>query len=350
MLKKTKVAIALSSFIAAASAHAATIYQDDSGDYMKLYGEVGVGGHIGTNSDYNHDEFYDTKNYVDDSFATIGVAGQTSQFLYRLEIDYQRENWLGGSGEFALAIDKMYLGYAFDQYQWVEFGLTDTAFDDYDHFGDFTFNKSVETGEAGDQENTIKYQAEFDFLRFGVSYSYEGEHKNGTFQGDIVNGYMGYFSDVFSIVIGAEGRGGSEGISKYGEQRLLGLGARVAILPQLQLGFNGFIEDEDLATHYAGNTYLEYETFRNYGATFSAKYDWSDAIEFIASANYEEYEGWDVESPHYDYTELPPEFGKARTWGSLGVNYWPGTNVVLSVEGRVGEAPEAAYAYMRMYF
>lgn len=348
--RKTTIAIALSSVLFAGLSQAATIYSEDNGDYLNLYGEIGVGGHIGTNSDNNHDEFYETKNYVDDSFATLGVAGQHSNFLYRLEIDYQRENWLGGSGEFALAIDKLYLGYALTEQQWIEFGLTDTAFDDYDHFGDFTFNKSIETGEAGDQENTIKYQAEFDYLRFGVSYTYEGEHKAGDFQGDIVNGYIGYFSDLVSIVVGAEGRGGSDGISKYGEQWLVGLGMRVSILPELQLGINGFIEDEDIATHHSGDTFLEYETFRNYGGLLSAKYELNDAIDIVASYNYERYENWDIESPNYNYEELPPLFGKERTWGSLGVNYRPATNIVFSIEGRVGEAPEAAYAYARMYF
>ncbi|MCL2915409.1 porin [Shewanella corallii] len=350
MLRKTTIALALSSSFLPCLVQAATIYDKDNGDYLNLYGEVGVGGHIGTNSDYNHDEFYDTKSYVDDSFATLGIAGQESKFLYRLELDYQRENWLGGSGEFALDIDKLYVGYAITENQWIELGLTDTAFDDYDHYGDFTFNKAVETGEAGDQENTIKYQGEFEYIRVGASYSYEGEHKNGTFQGDIVNAYAGVFTDIFSFVVGLEGRGGSDGISKYGEQQLLGLGARLTVLPDLQIGFNGFIEDEDMATHRSGDTYMEYETFRNYGATLSAKYDWNEALEIIASANYEEYENWDIESPNYDYEELPPVFGKERTWGSLGFNYRPGQNIVLSVEGRVGEAPEAAYAYVRMYF
>ncbi|MBY6187105.1 porin [Marinobacter hydrocarbonoclasticus] len=350
MLRKTTIAIALASVLPATVCQAITLQENDNGDYLQLYGEVGVGGHIATNSDYNFDEFYDAKGYVDDSFATLGIRGQQDKFLYRLELDYQRENWLGGSGEFALDIDKLYVGYAFTPQQWIELGLTDTAFDDYDHFGDFTFNKSVETGEAGDQENTVKYQAEFDYLILGASYSYEGKHKNGDLQGDIVNGYVGFMSELFSIVIGAEARGGSSGISKYGEQQLLGVGARLQVMPKFMLGFNGFIEDEDLATHRAGDTFLEYETFRNWGATVSAKYEYSRSLELIASYNHEQYESWDVESPNYDFDELPPEFGKERTWGSVGFNYWPAVNIVLSLEGRIGEAPEAGYAYARVYY
>ncbi|BDY05580.1 hypothetical protein F0521_26210 [Ferrimonas sp. YFM] len=350
MLKKSTVAIALATLLGAGSVHAVTLDQNGDGDYLRFYGEVGVGGHIDTNPDYNHDEFYDTKGYVDDSFATMGVTGQRKQFTYRLELDYQRRNWLGGDGEFELAIDKMYIGYAFTDQQWIEVGLTDTAFDDYDHFGDFTFNKSVETGEAGDQENTVKYQAEFDHLIFGASYTYEGEHKSGALQGDIVNGYFGWMSDFLSVVVGLEARGGSDGISKYGEQQQVGLGVRLQVMPKLALGFNGFLEDEDLATRKSGDVYLGYETFRNYGLTLTSKYDLADRWEIIASANHEEYEGWDLIGPNFDYSEQPPEYGKDRRWGSIGFNYRPAKDIVLSLEGRFGEAPEAGYAYARMYF
>ncbi|GLS82588.1 hypothetical protein [Paraferrimonas haliotis] len=350
MLKRTAIAIALSSLFFADAADAVTLKQSDNGDYVRLYGEVGVGGHFLTNPDYNHDEFYDTKGYVDDSFATMGITGERSQYLYRLELDYQRRNWRGGDGEFELAIDKMYVGYRFDDHQWVHFGLTDTAFDRYDHFGDFTFNKSVETGEAGDQENTIKYEAHFENLVYGVSYSYEGKHKNGQLQGDIVNGYLGWMGDYFSAVIGLEGRGGADGISKYGEQKLAGLGMRVKVLPSLFFGLNGFIEDEDLATRKSGDVYLGYETFRNFGVTLTSKYEVNAAWDIIASVNHEQYESWDVEGPNYDYTQLPREFGKERRWASLGFDYRPERGIVLSLEGRAGEAPEAVYAYARIYF
>ncbi|MBR9727371.1 porin [Shewanella intestini] len=350
MLRKTTVAIALASLFCATGASAVALQQSDNGDYIRLYGEVGVGGHFATNPDYNHDEFYDTKGFVDDSFATMGVKGERSNFIYRLELDYQRRNWLGGDGEFELAIDKMYLGYRFDEYQWVQFGLTDTAFDRYDHYGDFTFNKAVETGEAGDQENTIKYEAKFNNVFYGVSYSYDGKHKSGAAQGDIVNGYVGWKADMFSGVFGLESRAGSDGISKYGEQKLMGFGVRVEVMPKLTLGFNAFLEDEDLATRKSGDVYLAYETFRNVGATLSAKYDYSQSTQVIASINHEEYESWDIEGPNFDYTQLPYAFGKERRWASLGANYYPAKGIVLSIEGRVGEAPEAAYAYARMYF
>ncbi|NKF50346.1 porin [Shewanella sp. WXL01] len=355
MLRKTTVAIALASLFSVGSATAVSLEQSDNGDYIRLYGEVGVGGHFATNADYNHDEFYEAKGYVDDSFATMGVRGERSNYIYRLELDYQRRNWKGGDGEFELAIDKMYVGYKFDDVHWIELGLTDTAFDQYDHYGDFTFNKAVETGEAGDQENTVKYEAQFDHLVYGASYSYEGKHKNGSPQGDIVNGYVGWLKDTVTFVIGLEARAGSNGESKYGKQRLLGAGARWQTTENLAFGINAFVEDEDLATRRAPGigseyVYLEYETFRNYGLTLSSKYVLNENWEIITSANHEQYENWDVESPNFDYTELPPEYGKDRQWVSAGFNYRPARDIVLSLEGRFGEAPEAAYAYARMYF
>ena len=350
MLNKSIIAVAIATMLSAGSASAVMLEDNGQGDYVRLYGEVGVGGHFDTHAAYNHDEFYDTKGYVDDSFATMGVEGQRQRFTYRLELDYQRRNWLGGDGEFELAIDKLYVGYLLTENQWIELGLTDTAFDDFDHFGDFTFNKSVETGEAGDQENTVKYQADFENFIVGVSYSYDGKHKSGALQGDIVNGYVGWMSDLLSVVVGLETRGGSNGISKYGEQKQIGFGARLKLMPELSIGVNGFLEDEDLSTRKSGDVFLDYQTFRNRGLTVSGKYDVNEHWEIIGSLNHEEYEGWDLIGPNYDYSELPPEYGKERRWASLGFNFRPSRDIVLSVEGRVGEAPEAAYAYARMYF
>jgi outer membrane pore protein F len=352
MLKKSTIAIAIVAMFSAGSVSAAILDGDSQGDHVSLYGEVGVGGHFDTHADYNHDEFWDTKGYVDDSLASMGVEGQRQQFTYRLELDYQRRNWLGGDGELELAIDKMYVGYLLTEQQWVEFGLTDTAFDDYDHFGDLTFNKAVETGEAGDQEQTVKYQAKFENLIFGTSYTYDGEHKSGAQQGDIINGYVGWMSDFVSAVVGLETRGGSNGVSKYGEQKQVGAGIRFNLMPDLTLGLNGFLEEEDLATRKSGDakTYLDYQTFTNKGVTFSAKYDLGEHWEIISSVNHEEYEGWDLIGPNYDYSKLAPKYGKERRWASLGFNYLPARDIVLSLEGRVGEAPEAAYAFARMYF
>ena len=63
MLKRNAVAIAISSLCIATAVNAATIYQDDNGDYLKLYGEVGVGGHIGAILEYG--EFFKDQSFID---------------------------------------------------------------------------------------------------------------------------------------------------------------------------------------------------------------------------------------------------------------------------------------------
>ncbi|MFI3247160.1 MAG: porin [Ferrimonas sp.] len=349
MLKKSSIALACAALGFAQTAAAATIYQDNN-DFINLYGEVGVGGHISANAKYSHGEFYAPKGYVDDSFATIGVNGRQGQLLYRVEMDYLRQNWEGGDGEFTLLLNKLYLGYEFLPDQIVKFGLTDTAYDDYDQYGDLTFNSMAETGEAGDQGNTIKYQGKFGQWIAGLSYTYEGSHPSGAEYGDIVNGYLGFMSSEFSVVIGAEGRGGSNGTSKYGEQWLFGLGARWQADEQLTLGFNGFVEDEALSTRDSNGTYLEYQTFRNYGAVLSASYALTPQINLVAAGSYERYEAWDINSPNFDSSNIAPQYGRERTWSTVGVHYWPAKNTVFALEGRLGEAPEAAYAYARVYF
>lgn len=250
MLKRNAVAMAISSLLMASAAQAATIYENENGDYLKLYGEVGVGGHIGANFEYG--EFYtDEKSYIDDSFATMGVRGKNGRMHYRLELDYERENWQYGSGDLVLSIDKLFLGYDLlesnDFNQYIEVGLTDTAFDDYDKWGDFTFDTTVETGEAGDQDVTIKYEGRFfSDIKVGASYTYGGKSSSGSELGDIVNGYLGYFGERFSAVVGLEGRGGSDGKSKYGEQQLLGFGARFAVTEAIHLALTPSLRKKTL--------------------------------------------------------------------------------------------------------
>jgi len=246
MFKKTALCIALSSLFVGINAQAATIYEESNGDNLKVYGEVGVGGHIGADNEYG--EFYtDDKSYIDDSFATLGIKGQYDVVYYRLELDFERENWSGADGDMVVAIDKMFIGYRFAKDHAIEFGLTDTALDDYDKFGDFTFDTTVETGEAGDQASTIKYEGSIANFRAGASFSYEGESSSGDKLGDVYNGYVGYFGDVVNVVVGAETRTGSKGESKYGEQFLFAMGARFYVTDSIAIGVNGYLEKEDKA-------------------------------------------------------------------------------------------------------
>ena len=358
MLKKTALAIALSSLFVGTAAQAATIYSNDNGDSLKLYGEVGVGGHFG--ADYEYGEFYEDQGYIDDSFATLGVKGNYQEVYYRLELDYERENWKYGTGDMVLAIDKAFIGYKITPDHAIEVGLTDTAFDDYDKYGDFTFDTTVETGEAGDQANTIKYEGKFKNIKMGASYSYEAESSSGSALGDVVNGYVGYFGDTISAVFGVETRAGAAGVSKYGEQILFGFGARYNVNDKLAFGVNAYLEDEDISptkptyvTNPDGSVtettvYIDYETQTNKGALVSARYKLTSKWELTGSYNYEEFEKWDIDSPVWD--EKEHSWGKERTWGTVGVNFRPSSSVVFAVEGNVGEAAQDAYAYARVYF
>lgn len=358
MLKRNAVAIAISLLFMATAVNAATIYEDDNGDFLKLYGEVGVGGHVGAN--YEYGEFYtDEKSYIDDSFATLGVKGKRDKMHYRLELDYERENWKHGSGDLVLTIDKLFVGYDVWENQYIEAGLTDTAFDDYDKWGDFTFDTTVETGEAGDQDVTIKYEGRyFDDVKVGASYTYGGKSSSGSELGDIVNGYIGYFGDSFSAVVGLEGRGGSDGKSKYGEQRLVGFGMRYAVNDTIHLGFNAFYEEEDIARKETviDNTdkenkqsiFNDYQTQENQGALVSAKYIFTKQWELVGSYNYEEYEAWDPSSDVWDGKRY--SWGTSRTWGTLGVNYKPTSSSIIALEMNAGDAAQDAYAYARVYF
>lgn len=357
MFKKTALCITLSALFTGANIQAATLYEKDNGDSLKLYGEVGVGGHIGANDEYG--AFYtNDKNYIDDSFATMGVKGNYQTVYYRLELDYERENWKYGSGDMVLAIDKMFIGYNITDNHAVEFGLTDTAFDDYDKYGDLTFDTTVETGEAGDQANTVKYQGSLSAFKMGASYSYQSESSSGSQLGDVVNGYIGYFGDTVSAVIGLEQRAGSKGESKYGKQQLLGLGARVNVTETLTLGINGYVEDEDISQSKTiiDNSdplnpiysYNDYQTVTNKGALVSASYKVTSQWEVTGSYNFEEYEAWAIHNA--DYGQADYSWGDARTWGTLGLNFRPSSSVIIALEGNAGEAEQDAYAYARVYF
>jgi hypothetical protein len=367
MLKRNAVALAISSLFMVPVVNAVTIYENERGDFVKLYGEVGVGGHIGSNFEYG--EFYADQSFIDDSFATMGVKGKNDKMHYRLELDYERENWAYGSGDMVLAIDKVFIGYDLykskNQEHYVEVGLTDTAFDDYDKWGDFTFDTTVETGEAGDQDMTAKYEGKyFGVIKVGASYTNRAESSSGSDLGEVVSGYIGYFGDRFSMVAGAEGRGGSDGKSKYGEQRLLGAGARLAVTETFHLGVNAFYEEEDIGEctlwqedDFTGErqcigVFNEYETQENKGYLASAKYQLTDNWEFTASYNFEEYEKWAIDNRNEQAASGNDKYswGDERVWSTFGVNYRPTPSSVIALEWNTGEAAQDAYAYARVYF
>ncbi len=335
---------------------ALNLFEDQYGHKVDLYGEIGTGGHFGADDEYG--EFYSDDAFIDDSFSSLGIKGTYENLYYALEMDYQRENWQGGSGDMVFGVDKSYFGYRILPGHSIEVGLTDTAFDKYDHYGDFTFDITVETGEAGDQDRTIKYQGEFGYLKFATSYSHMGRSTSGAELGNITNGYIGFFSDRFSVVLGAEGRLGSKGESKYGQQKLYGLGMRVKATKALSFGINGYQEEEYISqkSYVVDNSdplniekqYNQFEKLDRSGWLISSKYTFNEKWEVVASHNFEQYEEWDEDSPYWSGTEY--SWGKEREWQTLGVNFKPYPSVVFAAEANQGEAAQVLYAYTRIYF
>lgn len=361
MLKKTTLAIALSSLFLGATAQAVTIYEE-GGDKLSLYGEAGVGGHFNPHYEYGefmeypllgNEEYGSDRHYIDDSFATMGIKGNYQQFYYRLELDYERRNYGGGDGKMGLAVDKLFIGYHITKNHAIEVGVTDTAYDDYDKYGDFTFNTTVETGEAGDQANTIKYEGTINQFKLGISYSYQAQSSSGAALGDVTNGYVGYFGDTISAVVGIEYRSGSAGESRFGDQMLYGFGARYEVTDALSLGINAYIEDEKIGKKApAGSApvtvYNNYQTLRNQGALISGRYKFSEKWEVTASYNFEEYEKWSIYN--FENGGKKHSWGDTRTWGTVGVNFRPLSLVILAIEADAGESAQDLYAYGRVYF
>ncbi len=347
------------SILVSAQSYGLNIYEDQYGHNIDLYGEIGNGAHFDADNQYQ--EFNSNESFIDDSFAALGIKGTYDTFYYKLEMDYGRENWQGGSGDMVLSIDKSYFGIKMTDNHALEFGLTDTAFDDYDSYGDFTFDTTVETGDAGDQDSTIKYEGQLGYLKFGSSFSYKGQSNSGSELGNITNGYFGFFSDVFSMVLGAESRVGSEGVSKYGKQQLAGAGIQLHITDSLAFGVNGYLEEEFLAVDEQTNNeetiigeekvyvYNQYQKLERKGWLVSSKFKFNEKWEVTASHNFEEHEEWDEFTPGFG-NETKYTWGKERIWQTLGINFKPYPFVVMAAEASAGEADQTLYAYTRIYF
>ncbi|XAG21867.1 porin [bacterium 19PA01SH03] len=361
--RKSALPLALSAVFLAlsASGHAARVYTADNGDYMDVFGEVGVGGYFGNKAKFN--QFNADESFIDDSFATLGAKGQVGGIHYRLELDYLRENWPGGNGEMVTEVDKVWLGYRISPQHNIEIGLNDTAFDDYDAFGDLTIEGGAETKEAGDQSRTIKYEGHyFDLIRVGVSYSYRAESSSGTPLGNTVNGYVGYFSDPLSVVFGAEKRNGSGGEARVGEKTLYGIGLRYAITSDILLGINGFIEYQDEAQRRtlikeavgdqpAVYQFNDYQELKNHGGLVSLQYSLTPQWDLIGSVNYEEYQKWDKFDEFWDGdVDRWDSWGKRRTWQTVGVRYKPTRSSVIEIEANIDDSHYRSYAKATVFF
>lgn len=330
-MNKTILAVALTTLLSG-TAHAATVYQNDNGDNIKVYGGAEVGGWIAndTPDGVNHGT-----NYVDDSFATIGIKGQTGDFFGKFELDAERTPWTEDNN-FQLVMDKVYVGYNLAKGHSIELGRTDTAYDHYDSLGDFSVNEAAGVSEAGDQDNTIKYRGQFNNIRVGISYSMEGNdyeedirptfdkdgnvtgfedkgsYKTDSRFGEVYNGYVGYFSEQFTIIAGAEtveDRG--EIYSLHGETKIgkIGLGGLFSVSDREGKG-------KDTNTFVA-----------------SSSYDITEQLQAVATFSH-----IDAENSKND-----------DSWGTIGMNYQYAKNVKLSAEIATG-TDAGTYGYAKTYF
>ncbi|WP_299017628.1 porin [uncultured Photobacterium sp.] len=321
-MKKTILAVALASLFVG-SASAATVYKNDSGDNLKVYGGMEIGGTFVADKDKG--AFKSNKTYVDDSFLTIGAKGQTGDIFAKFELDAERTDWTVDNN-FRLVIDKAYIGYNIAPKHSIEVGRTDTAYDHYDAFGDFSNELAAEVSEAGDQDNTIKYRGQFGSVKVGVSHSLEGwdaetdgkgkvtkGYITDSREGKVTNGYVGYFAEQFTVIAAAET------VDDRGE--LYSLHAEASFD---KFGIGGFVSSSDKEKDQDDSmTYV-----------LSAKYGITEQLTLLAVGNVVDHDQdkkddeWVVVGGEYKYAKnvkLAAEIAAGGEKGTLGyvkAYYW----------------------------
>lgn len=338
-MKHKILALTIASIFAAGAANAATIMKNDEGDYLKIYGGAEVGGTIVSDKDktpFGHDDHdsdgnyrYDVtgndKRFVNDSFFTLGAKGQTGDIYFKFELDAERSDWTPDNS-MQLVIDKGYVGYNISKTQSIEFGRTDTAYDHYDAFGDFANELSAEVSEAGDQDDTLKYRAQYGNVKVGISHSLEGldeEHKGkGDYitdsrEGSVTNAYVGYFSKNYTVIAGAET------VDDRGE--IFSIHSEVNMDA---LSFGGFVSLSD----------KEKDNDDSYTYVLSAKYALTDKLNLIATGNM------------YDHDKST----KDANWVVVGAEYQYARNIKLAAEIAQGEvlnkAESGTLGYVKAFY
>ncbi len=308
-MKQVILAVAIASVCGAASA--ATVSKSENGDYLKVYGGMEVGGTFVADTDKS--PLTRKETYVDDSFMTLGAKGQTGNYFAKFELDAQRQTWTEKDG-FELVIDKAFIGYKMpDKMGSIEVGRTDTAYDHYDAFGDYTNNNSVEVGEAGDQDNTIKYRGQFGNIKIGVSHSLKGVDLTDRREGAVTNGYLGYFGDNFTVIGGAEkvdDRGNI--MSIHGEYKMD------------KIAFGGFVSKSDREKKDA------------------------DSISFVGSASYKLTE---TVKAYAAYSKVNADLKKNEDQNfTIGAEYKPARNIKLVAEAAFGQEDTSTIGYAKAFY
>lgn len=338
-MKKAVVALSIAAALTGLNANAGTVYKKDNGDYLKVYGGAEIGGTLVFDDKKKSDFQGSGKTYVDDSFATIGIKGQTGKFFGKFELDAERRDWTP-ENNFQLVIDKVYGGYTIAPKHTIEYGRTDTAYDHYDAFGDPTADLAVGVSEAGDQDNTLKYRGQFGSVKMGVSYSQRGndaetgvyqkeddngnlidgefETRKGSYKtdsrvGQVWNGYVGYFGETFTVI------GGAESVDDRGEIYSVHGEAKISAFT---LGGFYSIEDREKANSDSGKLLV------------SGTYQFTDKLAAYAAFNMLDHD----------------KDSKDQEWGVVGAEYKYAKNVKLQGEFAAGDDSTGPLAYLIAYY
>jgi len=355
-MKYSTLALTLASILSVGAASAATIYKNDNGDNLKIYGGMEVGGTVVSDTDKT--PFGPSSTYVDDSFMTLGAKGSTGNIYAKFEMDAERQDWTTDNN-MRLVIDKAYVGYNLTPKQSIEFGRTDTAYDHYDAFGDVTNELGASISEAGDQDNTLKYRGQFGNIKVGISHSLEGwdgttdkkttyeldddgktvnpkttdtgEPKKYSYEtdslfGQVTNGYIGYFGDDFTVLAGAEVGDETEIYSLHGEVKLGDVTVSGLIWDQTK----NFNKNESSEKNIVGTN-------------IGAKYKLTEKLNLLASVNFEDLDNVDASKEDYK-----------SEWAVIGAEYKYARNIKLAAEIAAGDVlkngESGALGYVKAYY
>ncbi len=311
-MNKKVLAVVLSSLVAG-TAQAATIYKNDNGDNIKLYGGAEVGGTFVSDTDKT--PFGTDTTYVDQSFATIGLKGQTGGFYGKFEVDAERQDWTRDNN-LRLVIDKLMVGFNFNEHHALEFGRTDTAYDKVDSFGDLSNELSTGISEAGDQDNTIRYIGDFGKIKLSVSHSLEGwdgetndlnqpvkySYVTDSLYGAVTNGYIGYYGETFTVILAGETGDETKIYSAHAEAKFGDFTLGGLVFDQTK-NFNGGTDTNTFAANIGG------------------KYALNEKTNLIATFNYEDIEGAEDQN----------------IFGVFGADYMYAKNIKLAAEVAAGD-------------
>ncbi|SGY93852.1 porin [Moritella viscosa] len=358
-MKYSTLALTLASILSVGAASAATIYKNENGDNLKIYGGMEIGGTFVSDTDKT--PFGSDSTYVDDSFMTIGAKGSTGDFYAKFELDAERQDWTNDNN-IRLVVDKAYVGYKLTAKQSIEFGRTDTAYDHYDAFGDVTNELGAGISEAGDQDNTLKYRGQFGNIKVGISHSLEGwdgttakntsyivdnsdpnniivtpkvtntgepkkySYETDSLYGQVTNGYIGYFGDDFTILVGAESGDETEIYSLHSQVKLGDFTVSGLVWDQTK----NFNKDESSEKNIVG-------------ANIGTKYKLTEKLSLLASVNYEDLDN--VKASKEDYKS---------EWLVVGGEYKYAKNVKLAAEVSIGDVlkngESGALGYVKAYY